>query len=190
MTAAGYIVSSYLHVAGMGRAEAEFGEISSFSWTLGGTGTVKITKVQNVTLNKTPKVSRLLDSSSLRYIALPQIQLEIDEVTGVLRCDNLAEGEVTVRKANILMMHDTCKSKVKVEECNCLIMLKDGSSTEYTVGGGEVVAVEHGNITLNKGAAVTLKSFNSKSEGLLEGEEAAKDFVDKRHGGGATLNDV
>ena len=94
------------------------------------------------------------------------------------------------RKANILMMHDTCKSKVKVEECNCLIMLKDGSSTEYTVGGGEVVAVEHGNITLNKGAAVTLKSFNSKSEGLLEGEEAAKDFVDKRHGGGATLNDV
>ena len=94
------------------------------------------------------------------------------------------------RKANILMMHDTCKSKVKVEECNCLIMLKDGSSTEYTVGGGEVVAVEHGNITLNKGSAVTLKSFNSKSEGLLEGEEAAKDFVDKRHGGGATLNDV
>ena len=46
------------------------------------------------------------------------------------------------RKPNILMMHDTCKSKVKVEECNCLIMLKDGSSTEYSVGGGEVVAVE------------------------------------------------
>ena len=64
VTAAGYIVSSYLHVAGMGRAEAEFGEISSFSWTLGGTGTVKITKVQNVTLNKTPKVSRLLGFSS------------------------------------------------------------------------------------------------------------------------------
>ena len=54
---------SYLRVAGMGRAEAEFGEISSFSWTLGGTGTVKIAKVQNVTLNKTPKVSRLLGSS-------------------------------------------------------------------------------------------------------------------------------
>ena len=59
----------------MGRAEAEFGEISSFSWTLGGTGTVKITKVQNVTLNKTPKVSRLLGFSSFCDIQLGQLSV-------------------------------------------------------------------------------------------------------------------
>ena len=81
-------------------------------------------------------------------------------------------------------------SQVNIEECNCLIILKGGVRSEYTVGKGEVIAIDPKNITLNKGAAVTLKSFNSKSEGLLEGEEAAKDFVDKRHGGGATLNDV
>ena len=171
----------------MGRAEAEFGEISSFSWTLGGTGTVKITKVQNVTLNKTPKVGRLLGPSSLRHIALPQIQLEIDEVTGVLRCDNLAEGEVTVRKANILMMHDTCESRVRVEECNLLIILQGGNSSEFTVGGGEVVAIEHGNIVLSAGPGVALRCWDPATEGLLEGEAAAEEFVSERHQGGATL---
>jgi len=158
---------------GMGRAEKQFDTIKSFTWTLGGTGEVKIGKVQNVTLNKTPK-----------------IQLDIDECTGVLKCDNLANGSITIKKANILYMHDTCESKVKVDECNCLIILKDGNSTEYTVGAGEVIAIDHGNITLNKGAGVTLKSFDPQAEGLVEGEEAAKEFVDKRHQGGATLADI
>lgn len=102
---------------GMGTADKEFDTIKSFTWTFGGTGSVKINKVQDVTLNKTPKIN-----------------LDIEEVTGVLRCDNLATGNVTIKKANILYMHDTCKSKVKVDECNCLIILKDGSATEYTVG--------------------------------------------------------
>ena len=102
---------------GMGTADKEFDTIRSFSWTFGGTGSVKIKKVQDVTLNKTPKIN-----------------LEIEEVTGVFKCDNLANGNVTINKANILYMHDTCKSKVKVDDCNCLIILKDGSATEYTVG--------------------------------------------------------
>jgi len=157
---------------GMGRAEKQFDNISSFTWTLGGTGEVKIGKVQNITLNKTPK-----------------IQLEVGECTGLFRCDNLANGNVHVKKANIMYMHDTCESKVTVDECNLLIILKDGNSTEYTVGAGQVVAIDHGNITLNKGTRVVLKSFDPLTEGLVEGEEAAKEFVDKRHQGGATLAD-
>ena len=102
---------------GMGTAEKEFQTIKSFTWTFGGTGSVKIQKVQDVTLNKTPKIN-----------------LEIEECTGVFKCDNLATGSVSIKKANILYMHDTCKSKVQVDECNCLIILKDGSATEYTVG--------------------------------------------------------
>ena len=102
---------------GMGTAEKEFQTIKSFTWTFGGTGSVKIQKVQDVTLNKTPKIN-----------------LDIEECTGVFKCDNLATGSVSIKKANILYMHDTCKSKVQVDECNCLIILKDGSATEYTVG--------------------------------------------------------
>ena len=145
----------------------------SFNWTFGGTGSVKIGRVKDVTLNKTPK-----------------IQLEIEECTGVLRCDNLASGSVTVKKANILYMHDTCESSVNIGECNCLIILKDGNNTEYTVGRGTVVAIDHGNITLNKGPAVQLKSFDRGTKDLVEGEEAVREFTDARHQGGAKLNDV
>lgn len=158
---------------GMGSNEKEFDTIKSFNWTFGGTGEVKIGRVQDVTLNKTPK-----------------IKLEIDECTGVFKCDNLANGSVYIKKANILYMHDTCESKVKVDECNCLIILKDGNSTEYTVGSGEVIAVDHGNIILNKGAGVELKSFDPETDGLVDGEDAAKEFVNERHQGGATLNNV
>ena len=158
---------------GMGRAEKQFDNLNSFTWTLGGTGEVKIGKVQNVTLNKTPK-----------------IQLEIEECTGVFKCDNLANGNVSIRKANILYMHDTCESKVKVDECNCLIILKDGNSTEYTVGSGEVISIDHGNIVLNKGAGVNLKSYDPETEGLLEGEDAVKEFTGSRHQGGATVNSI
>ena len=134
---------------------------------------MKIGKVKDVTLNKTPK-----------------IQLEVEECTGVFRCDNLANGSVAIKKANILYMHDTCESTVNIGSCNCLIILKDGNNTEYTVGSGTVVAIDHGNITLNKGSAVQLKSFDRVTEGLLEGEEAVKEFTDSRHQGGAKLNDV
>ena len=68
---------------------------------------MKIGRVRDVTLNKTPK-----------------IQLEVEECTGVFRCDNLANGSVSIKKANILYMHDTCESKVNIGECNCLIILK------------------------------------------------------------------
>ena len=68
---------------------------------------MKIGRVKDVTLNKTPK-----------------IQLEVEECTGVFRCDNLANGSVSIKKANILYMHDTCESKVNIGECNCLIILK------------------------------------------------------------------
>ena len=158
---------------GMGKAEKQFDNLKSFTWTLGGTGEVKIGRVENVTLNKTPK-----------------IQLEIDECTGVFKCDNLANGNVTIKKANVLYMHDTCESKVKVDACNCLIILKDGNSTEYTVGSGEVISIDHGNIVLNKGAGVGLKSFDPVTEGLLEGEEALKEFTGSRHQGGATVNTI
>ena len=158
---------------GMGKAEKQFDNLKCFTWTLGGTGEVKIGKVQNVTLNKTPK-----------------IQLEIEECTGVFKCDNLANGKVSIRKANILYMHDTCESKVKVDECNCLIILKDGNSTEYTVGSGEVISIDHGNIVLNKGAGVNLKSYDPETEGLLEGEDAVKEFTGSRHQGGATVNSI
>ena len=57
------------------------------------------------------------------------------------------------------------------------------------MGKGTVVAIDHGNITLNKGPAVQLKSFDPQTEGLLEGEEAVREFTDKRHQGGAKLND-
>merc|ERR1712173_533580 len=64
-------------------------------------------------------------------------------------------------------------------------ILKDGNSTEYTVGSGEVISIDHGNIVLNKGAGVNLKSFDPVTEGLLEGEEALKEFTGSRHQGGA-----
>ena len=53
-----------------------------------------------------------------------------------------------------------------------------------------MVAIDHGNITLNKGSAVKLKSFDRETKGLLEGEEAEREFTDARHQGGAKLNDV
>ena len=92
---------------GMGQAEKEFDTIKSFNWTFGGTGSVKIGRVQDVTLNKTPK-----------------IQLEIEECTGIFKCDNLANGNVTIKKANIFYMHETCQSTVKVHVCNCLIIIR------------------------------------------------------------------
>ena len=58
------------------------------------------------------------------------------------------------------------------------------------MGKGTVVAIDHGNITLNKGPAVQLKSFDRETKELLEGEEAAVEFRDKRHQGGAELNDI
>ena len=158
---------------GMGKAEKQFDNLKSFTWTLGGTGEVKIGRVENVTLNKTPK-----------------IQLEIDECTGVFKCDNLANGNVTIKKANVLYMHDTCESKVKVDACNCLIILKDGNSTEYTVGKGTVVSIDHGNITLNKGPDVVLKSYDPPTDSLLEGDDAAEEFTNDRHQGGAKLNNI
>jgi len=155
---------------GMGEANKSFDEaIKSFSWTFGGTGSVKISRVQNVTLNKTPKAS-----------------LEVEDCTGLLKSDNLANGSISVKKANIVYSHDTCQSKVNIEECNCLIILKGGVSSEYTVGKGEVIAIDAGNITLNKGAEAQLKVFDPKSEQLLEGEEALG--VIKK--GGATVNDI
>ena len=42
---------------GMGTADKEFDTIKSFTWTFGGTGSVKINKVQDVSLNKTPKIN-------------------------------------------------------------------------------------------------------------------------------------
>ena len=158
---------------GMGSAEKEFDTIKSFTWTLGGTGSVKIGQVQNVTLNKCPK-----------------IQLDIGECTGVFKCDNLPNGNVSIKKANILYMHDTCETNVKIDECNCLIILKDGNSTEYTVGKGTVISIDHGNITLNKGPEVVLKSYDPPSDTLLEGEDAAKEFTNDRHQGGAKLNNI
>jgi len=158
---------------GMGTADKEFDTIKSFTWTFGGTGSVKIKKVQDVTLNKTPKIN-----------------LDIEEVTGVFRCDNLATGNVTIKKANILYMHDTCKSKVKVDVCNCLIILKDGSATEYTVGKGTVISIDHGDIVLNKGSEVVLKSYDSKAKALVEGEDAVTEFTSSRHAGGATVNNL
>merc|ERR1712013_360625 len=68
---------------GMGQADKEFDTIKSFTWTFGGTGSVKIGQVQDVTLDKTPK-----------------IQLDIGECTGVLRSDNLAKGNVVVNKGS------------------------------------------------------------------------------------------
>ena len=158
---------------GMGTSEKEFDTIKSFNWTFGGTGSVKIGRVQNVTLNKTPK-----------------IQLDIEECTGVFKCDNLANGNVSIKKANIVYMHDTCESKVNIGECNCLIILKDGNNTEYTVGKGQVVSIDHGNITLNKGAEVELKSYDPQTESLVDGDEASKEFTSERHQGGATLNNI
>jgi len=158
---------------GMGTADKEFATIKTFTWTLGGTGSVKIGKVETVTVSKTPK-----------------IRLEIGECTGVITCNNLPNGNLVIKKANILYMHDTCESTVHVDECNSLIILKDGNRTEYTVGKGQVVSIDHGNITLNKGPGVQLKSFDPQTEGLLEGEAAEKEFTSARHQGGAVLRDI
>ena len=94
------------------------------------------------------------------------------------------------KKANILYLHDTCETNIKVDECNVLIILKDGNSTEYTVVKGMVVSIEHGNITLNKGPEVVLKSYDPTTDSLLEGEDAAKEFTNDRHQGGAKLNNI
>ena len=153
---------------GMGQAEKEFDTIKSFTWTFGGTGSVKIGEVQDVTLDKTPK-----------------IQLDIGECTGLLRSDNLAKGNVVIKKGNIVYMHDTCESTVEVDECNCLIILKGGSNTEYTVGQGVVVAIDPGTITLNKGSGVQLKCFDPETGGLVEEEDAVKIFTSE-----ATLTDI
>ena len=158
---------------GLGTNNKEFDTIKSFTWSFGGSGVVRIGRVQDVTLNKTPK-----------------IDLEIEECTGVFRCDNLANGKVVIKKANILYMHDTCESTVQVDECNCLIILKDGNKTEYRVGSGRVVAVDHGNITLCKGPGVELLCYQAQSEGLVQGEEAVQEFTSARHQGGATIRDI
>ena len=48
---------------GMGTADKQFDIIKSFNWTFGGTGSVKIGKVQDVTLNKTPKIQLEIEVS-------------------------------------------------------------------------------------------------------------------------------
>ena len=153
---------------GMGQADKEFDTIKSFTWTFGGTGSVKIGQVQDVTLDKTPK-----------------IQLDIGECTGVLRSDNLAKANLVLKKGNIVYMHDTCESTVEVDECNCLIILKGGSNTVYTIGQGVVVAIDPGTITLNKGSGVQLRCFDPETGGLVEGEDAVKIFTSE-----ATLTDI
>ena len=127
---------------GMGTADKQFDTIKSFNWTFGGTGSVKIGKVQDVTLNKTPKIQLEIEvwsnfsQTSTDVLKRSEITLchLFQECTGVFKCDNLANGNVSIKKANIVYMHDTCESKVKIDQCNCLIILKDGNSTEYTVG--------------------------------------------------------
>ena len=52
------------------------------------------------------------------------------------------------------------------------------------------MSIDHGKITLNKGSDVLLKSFDSNTKELLEGEAAVEEFKDKRHQGGATVNDM
>ena len=64
-------------------------------------GEVKIGRVQNVSLNKSPKA-----------------RLEVAECTGLLRSDNLASGSIDVKKANVVYSHDTCTSKVRTIEGN------------------------------------------------------------------------
>ena len=56
---------------------------------------MKIGRVQDVSLNKSPAV-----------------RLEVGECTGLLKSDNLAKGDLHVTKANIVYSHDTCTSKV------------------------------------------------------------------------------
>ena len=58
-------------------------------------GEVKINRVQDVSLNKSPAA-----------------HLEVGECTGLLKSDNLAKGHIQVKKANIVYSHDTCDSKV------------------------------------------------------------------------------
>ena len=53
-----------------------------------------------------------------------------------------------------------------------------------------MISIDHGNIILNKGPEVVLKSYDPKTDSLLEGEEAVTEFKSSRHQGGATLNSV
>ena len=78
----------------MGQADKEFDISKSFTWTFGGTGSVKIGQVQDVTLDKTPK-----------------IQLDIAECTRVLRSDKLAKGNVVIKKGNKLRLK-LCQAQV------------------------------------------------------------------------------
>ena len=52
--------------------------------------------------------------------------------------------------------------QVKIDECNCLIILKGGVRSEYTVGKGEVIAIDPKNITLNKGAEVRERRWSNR----------------------------
>ena len=51
---------------------------------------------------------------------------------------------------------------MKIDECNCLIILKGGVRSEYTVGKGEVIAIDPKNITLNKGAEVRERRWSNR----------------------------
>ncbi len=71
-----------------------------------------------------------------------------------------------------------------------MISLKDANDSEYTVGKGEVIAINNGNITLNKRSDVLLKAFDSDNESLISGPDAVTEFMHKRHQGGAKLNEI
>ena len=75
-------------------------------------GEVKIGRVQDVSLNKSPAA-----------------HLEVEECTGLLKSDNLAKGDVHVKKANIVYSHDTCTSKVGVQDC---LVGRDGEVPQMT----------------------------------------------------------
>jgi len=160
---------------GLGACNESFSEIKSFKWTLGGSGTINIKKVENVSMSKNvPK------------------ECVFEEVTGLFDCGYATQKEglgIHIKKANVLHFYRVNCTKVIIDECNVCIIHDCNTDAEFTIKKGEIICVHAGDIILNKTADTTFKHWDGVDQ-LLQGQAAVDKFKEVRNRKPAVLNDI
>lgn len=159
---------------GLGSCNEDFSDLKSFKWTLGGSGTISIRKVENVSMSKNvPK------------------ECVFEEVTGLFDCGYATQKEglgIHIKKANVLHFYRVNCTKIIIDECNVCIIHGCNTDADFTIKKGEIICVENGDIILNKTADTTFKHWDGVGDQLIEGQAAVDKFKEVRNKKPAVLN--
>lgn len=161
---------------GLGTINENFGVIKSFTWSMGGSGTVNIKKVENVSMDKNvPK------------------GVVVDECTGLFYCAYATDKEGNtfhIKKANVLHFYHVNCTKIIIDECNVCIIHGCNTDAEFTVDSGKIVCVDNGDIIINKPADVSLEHWDGVGDDILTGQAAVDKFKEVRNNKPGVLNEI